>query len=158
MTRKRKPPQDRFWAKVDKNGPTPEHRPDLGPCWVWTGARKGKGYGSFFLDGKCRRAHRVAFEWQNGSIPNGLQTDHLCRNRLCVNPDHLEAVDNRTNSLRGVGFVARHAQQTHCLRGHPFTPENTKLEPDKYGLKRRCLTCRRQRARARYHAQKVQAA
>lgn len=91
-----------FWAKVDKHGPVPAHRPDLGPCWVWTAARHGKGYGMFSVDRKRKvRAHRFAYEMMVGPIPEGLDLDHLCRNRACVNPEHLEPVTRSVNLKRG---------------------------------------------------------
>lgn len=72
---------ERFWAFVDKG------RSDL--CWIWTGGRTGHGYGSFFLDGRTQRAHRVCWEMLHGSIPDGLLVLHRCDNPLCVRPDHL---------------------------------------------------------------------
>jgi hypothetical protein len=85
-----------------------------------------------------RRAHRVAFEWLVGPVPKGLVLDHLCRNRGCVNPSHLEPVTQQVNTLRGAGPAARNANKAHCKWGHEFTPENTGV--DKRG-KRWCKTC-----------------
>ena len=84
----------RFFAKVDKNGPVPEripHRPpDLGPCWLWTAAlSKLTGYGRFKVAGMEKRAHRVAFEIEHGSIPEGECVLHHCDNEPCVNHSHL---------------------------------------------------------------------
>lgn len=106
---------DRFWAKVDKTD----------GCWLWSAARTADGYGNIKVDGKARRAHRLAYELSVGEIPAGLDLDHLCRNRSCVNPDHLEPVTRRENVLRGDGLAALRAKQTHCKSGHEFTPENT---------------------------------
>jgi len=78
------PPEIRFWAKVDKNGP--------GGCWVWTGALADTGYGIFNLRAKLNNTHRVAYEWLVGPIPDGMHLDHLCRVRACCNPAHLEPV------------------------------------------------------------------
>ena len=95
----------RFWAKV-RIGSIPAHRPDLGPCWEWTGARNNDGYGEFVVgsrtDGNNRlvRAHRLAYETLIGPIPDGLESDHLCRSRSCVNPGHLEPVTHRLNLRR----------------------------------------------------------
>lgn len=117
---------DRFWAKVDKSG----------DCWIWTASRNPKGYGQIAMKpGGPKLAHRVAWELLNGPVPDGLQLDHLCRNRLCVNPAHLEPVDNRTNTLRGVGPTAINAQKTSCTRGHSLA--------DAYVSKgmRYCRTC-----------------
>jgi hypothetical protein len=94
----------RFWEKVDKDGPVPEHRPDLGPCWMWTAslnAGANQGYGHFGVGQKVVFAHRFAYELANGPIPDGLMPDHLCRNHPCVRPSHLEPVTNRENCLRG---------------------------------------------------------
>lgn len=94
------PESERFWAKVDKDGPTPQHRPDLGPCWVWTAARQRRGYGLFaHADGGL--AHRYAYTQMVGVIPAGLELDHVCRNTSCVRPSHLEPVPHRVNVLRG---------------------------------------------------------
>lgn len=69
-------------------------------CWRWTGAHVSKGYGSFWLDGKAQPAHRVVYELVKGKIPEGLHLDHLCRNRWCVNPEHLEPVTLQENNRR----------------------------------------------------------
>ncbi|MEU5302229.1 HNH endonuclease signature motif containing protein [Streptomyces noursei] len=121
---------DRFLAKI---------RDAEGGCWEWTGGRTSDGYGTFWLDGRQQYAHRVAYETLRGPIPDGLVIDHLCRNRACANPAHLEAVTNRTNILRGVGFCASRAQQTRCVHGHAFTAPNTYIAPN--GT-RKCRTCR----------------
>jgi hypothetical protein len=121
---------ERFWQRVDA----------AGDCWIWTAYTDAAGYG-VFREGTLRlRAHRVAYELLIGPIPEGLVIDHLCRNTSCVNPSHLEPVTTRVNTLRGVGPAARQAQQTHCKRGHEFTPENTYLELG--GRKRVCRTCK----------------
>lgn len=113
-------------------------------CWEWTGTRT-YGYGRFRLRGKYVQAHRLMYELLVGPIPDGLQLDHLCRNRACVRPSHLEPVTQRENILRGEGPTANNATKTHCRYGHEFTPENT------YQVKtggRFCRAC----ARARWHA------
>jgi len=114
-------------------------------CWNWTGARHMRtGYGSIrvYIDGvaKSDSAHRVAHQLFKGPIPDGLQIDHLCRNRRCVNPDHLEAVTCRVNILRGTSFQAINAAKTECIRGHAFDATNTYI----YAAgKRYCRECRR---------------
>lgn len=100
--------------KVDGNG-----------CFVWQGGVSTQGYGKFKVEGKTALAHRWNYRRVNGDIPEGKVLDHLCRNRRCVNPDHLEMVDNRVNVLRGVGPSAANEGKTHCVNGHEFTPENT---------------------------------
>ncbi|NEE06902.1 HNH endonuclease [Streptomyces sp. SID7499] len=129
---------DRFWCKVQRN-------PD--GCWLWTAATfKATGYGQFREGGRgsrVRTAHRVAYELLVGSVPAGLQLDHLCRNRRCVNPAHLEPVTNRENGLRGTSFAAVNAAKTHCVRGHAFDTDNTLTSPATGH--RRCRACARER-------------
>jgi hypothetical protein len=132
------PAAERFWPKVDKNGPIPEVRPDLGPCWVWRGGRY-QGYGTFHPTASTIiRAYRWAYTTLVGPVPPGLELDHLCRNRACVNPTHLEVVPHRINVLRGTAPMALNARKTHCTNGHEFTPENTWTSKDDC---RRCRIC-----------------
>lgn len=115
----------RFWARVKKSE----------GCWEWAGSISVYGYGQFQPSrGKNYRAHRLAYELSIGPIPDGLVLDHLCRNRSCVNPDHLEPVASGTNILRGVGPTAQNAAQTHCKQGHPFDSTGSRGE-------RRCTAC-----------------
>ena len=125
-----------------------------GGCWLWSGAPNSCGYGQLQVSGRPWRAHRYIYEKLVGPIPSGLQLDHLCRVRLCVNPAHLEPVNNRENVLRGVGRTAENARKTHCARGHEYTPENTRYQFHAGRPQRRCIICRRennrqQKARAR---------
>lgn len=111
-------------------------------CWLWNGNTTPTGYGQLYVDGQTVYTHRWAYEHFAGPIPDGLTIDHLCRNRSCCNPAHLEPVTNRENNLRGYSLSARRARQTHCLRGHEFTDENTYR--DARG-RRYCRACKRQR-------------
>ena len=111
-------------------------------CWEWGGYRHGNGYGAIWHEGKQVLVHRWSYEHFVGPIPDGLTIDHLCRNRACVNPAHMEPVTSRENTRR--------AMRTHCINGHEFTPENTYTPNDG---KRYCRECRRQRNRT--HRKKI---
>ncbi len=94
-------------------------------CWIWTGTITNVGYGIFSPIGRRCAAHRWSYEQLIGPIPEGLELDHLCRNRRCVNPMHLEPVTHRENIMRGTSPRAAQAKQTHCKWGHPFDEANT---------------------------------
>lgn len=132
---------DRFLSHV---APVP------GGCWQWTGYLMPNGYARFSLRGKQHYAHRVAYECVNGPIPDGLVIDHLCRNRGCANPAHLEAVTQRTNILRGTGFCAVRARQTRCVHGHLFDTANTYRAPNGTRKCRTCKTASTARSRRRH--------
>lgn len=89
--------EDRFWDKVDKNGPIPKHRPELGPCWLWMGSKQPSGYGIMKINSKKVRVHRLAWQLTHGSIPDGLWVLHHCDNPLCVNHNHLFLGDHLDN-------------------------------------------------------------
>lgn len=109
-------------------------------CWLWLGAATAGGYGNYWYEGRCRRAHSVLYILNKGPIPDGLILDHLCRNPACVNPDHLEAVTNRKNIMRGNASGARATRTGYCCHGHRLTGENVRHRPDG---KRACRTCER---------------
>lgn len=149
-TSRPKPVAERFWRYVQKTE----------TCWTWTGERARHGYGVLNIGERRVFAHRISYEMHIGSIPDGLIIDHLCRNTSCVNPDHLEAVTNRVNVLRGVGPSAKNAVKTHCLNGHEFTPTNTLRQPPNWleGPDRRgCRECKRKRNRDAAQARRAKA-
>lgn len=143
-------PEERFWSFVDKDGPVPDYEPLLGPCWVWTGGL-AEGYGAFSLEGRQIRAHRVAYIWLAGEIPEDCELDHLCRVRRCCNPAHLEPVSHLINVHRGTSPWAINAAKQRCgTCGFPYDAENTYW----YEGGRYCRNCMRRRNREWWHRQK----
>ena len=122
---------ERFWPKVAVAGPE--------DCWLWLGTKNRAGYGSIGRGGRgggFTGAHRAAYELTHGPIAEGLTIDHLCRNKSCVNPSHLEPVTQKENNNRGPG---PNATKTHCKQGHPFDAANTIYRKDRN--MRQCKTC-----------------
>lgn len=125
-----------------------------GGCWECGYAKDTSGYPQVSVASKMLLTHRVVFEAVKGPIAPSLQIDHLCRNRICCNPDHLEAVTSRENTMRGDTIPARNAAATACPHGHPRTPENTFPSDSKPGRQKRCRTCHNIRNRARKQRQR----
>lgn len=123
---------DRFWRKVNKTS----------TCWLWLGTT-WDGYGKFRRNGHTQFVHRAVYETMVGPIPSGLQIDHLCRVRNCVNPSHLEVVTQLTNIRRGTNS---NRSKTHCPKGHPYSKENTYI-PRTRPNNRMCFSCKRKRER-----------
>lgn len=122
---------DRFWMRVDADG----------DCWLWTGPVDREGYGQLAMPGpRYVKAHRIAYELLVGPIEPGLQVDHLCRVRACVNPDHLEPVSARVNVRRSQSTAAANARKVTCNRGHLFDEANTRVTAKGW---RYCRTCDR---------------
>lgn len=137
-----------FWSRVDAQG--------LTDCWLWTGATQTNGYGSAAHGGEGRTAlaHRVAYELAVGPIPAPLTVDHLCRNKKCCNPAHLELVTAAENTRR----AAAANRPTHCPQGHEYSADNTYIKHRSNGqINRACKQCRRMKQQE-YRARRAVAA
>lgn len=138
-------------------------KPQPDGCWLWVASQRPDGYGQIWIrfapgphGRRLESAHRAVFEELVGPIPAGLVIDHLCRVRLCVNPDHLEPVTQRENLIRGEGFAAKNAAKTHCNSGHLLAGENLVVVTDGDGNRRRkCRQCRKDRSREWREARKA---
>lgn len=139
----------RFWRKVNKGGPVPDFRPDLGPCWLWLGAMTKGGYGK--VGKPTRLTHRVAYELVVGPIPEGLQIDHLCRVRSCQNPAHMEPVTAHENQRRSRSVSGLNMAKTHCDAGHELSGDNLFVYPEDSARagRRACRACINRNARKR---------
>jgi len=132
---------ERFWRQVQGG--------DVRTCWLWTGRPANAGYGKFVDGRKWHQAHRYAFECLIAEIPDGLELDHLCRNRACVNPWHMEPVPHYVNTRRAqlgerISESRSHPVETHCANGHLRTEANTYIPPKGSP---RCRICNREEAR-----------
>lgn len=108
-------------------------------CWNWTATINNVGYGLFRFNGKLGVAHRFSYEYYNGKIPDNLVVNHLCRNRRCVNPSHLEVVSKKENLLKGITHLEK---KIHCKNGHEYTLENTYVMPNGHRVCRICSKIR----------------
>ena len=130
---------ERFWEKVEVNEKT--------ACWNWLGSLFSSGYGQFKLTHtKNVRAHKFAYEVNRGKVPEGLTLDHLCRNRKCVNPNHLEPVTQKENLMRGNSIQAMNSKKTHCNKGHSLSGDNLYI----HNNKRYCKICTNETKRIFY--------
>lgn len=142
---------ERFWSKVSFNGPIPPDGIQGGRCWGWEAGKSKAGYGQFALDRKPVKAHRVSYTINIGDIPTSLVIDHLCKNKGCCNPAHLEPVTHRENAIRCDSEVGINARRTHCKNGHELCGDNLFVyKPSKaYPHGRRyCRQCRRDSEKA----------
>lgn len=130
--------QERFWSKVKKSE----------GCWTWLGYSNRRGYGQVILQGKVIGAHRAAWSLSGKELPKfklGLSLDHLCKNKLCVRPDHLEVVTTAENTLRSDNICMQNKAKTQCKNGHMFTQENTVIRRSGHRDCRACLRIRSSR-------------
>lgn len=147
-----RPIEERFWEKVNKDGPV---HPTMGPCWAWIGAHR-RDRPVIWSGGQPRviYAHRLVFELTGrGKVPGDMFVDHLCRNGMCVNPDHLRIVTPSVNSTENnVSPFALNRAKTECIKGHPFTPDNIiwMKGPKDRRPTRVCIICRPHMVNSRY--------
>lgn len=127
-------------------------------CWNWNGYIDPNGYGRIGIAaGKTIGAHVFSYNFYKGIIPDGLHLDHLCRNRKCVNPNHLEPVTSTENILRGECPAAQNKRKIYCIRGHKLTQDNLYItrRKNRKDISRTCKICQRNRYRKYYYEQKL---
>lgn len=136
----------RFWRHIEIDVQT--------QCWNWTGKLINSGYGLFGVgtkkENKFKTSHRWSYEYFRGSIIKPFTVDHLCHNRICCNPFHLEVVSQKENVRRGEGILSINYRKTRCKWGHEFTSENTRI----IKLGRKCKECEREANRKAYRRRK----
>jgi len=132
--------EDRFWAKVNKTD----------TCWLWTAYKDQKGYGIFQMDGP-KKAHRISYQLIKARrVRKGFELDHLCKNKSCVNPDHLEQVTTWMNTHRAENTIAyKNSSKTHCPKGHEYKGANLVFSKNRYNGARRCRICKNLQERKR---------
>src|SRR5882672_4766312 len=104
---------ERFWSKVNKNGPN--------GCWEWTACIHHSGYGHFYWEGRVWSTHRLSYTWTKGEIPAGFEIHHECNNKLCVNPDHLRCLTKGEHTVIGASQSTINRKKTHCPKGHLYS-------------------------------------
>lgn len=144
---------ERIWLRVDKQGPIPAQCPNLGPCWVGSGANI-HGYPVINVDGKTEYIFHILYSMDGGVVPPDKERDHLCRNRACVNPSHIEVVTSGVNVLRGNAPPAKNARKTHCAKGHVLSGENLTPYALRQGL-RQCWICAKENDKLRAQADRA---
>lgn len=141
MAALKQPIEVRFWKYVLKTS----------KCWLWTASVVNGNYGTIDVDGKRCMAHRIAYELLTGKkLPKRLTIDHLCRNRRCVRPSHLEPVSSRENTLRGFGPTAINARKKFCIHRHPLRGKNVYRYKYRGQMWRACRECKRISDRRNY--------
>lgn len=119
---------------------------------MWQGALDSNGYSSFRDGSKVVGGHVWSYRKWVGEIPHGMEVDHVCENRRCVNPDHLRLVGRGTNTVRNSGPTAKNFQKTHCDNGHPLEGDNLLIDSRNYRVCKECQRARQRRYRARQQA------
>lgn len=121
-------------------------------CWIWKAGKTSCGYGAFYENGKQIASHRYSYTKAKGGIPEKMDIDHLCRNRACCNPEHLEAVTRKANLERGLTLIAGNLLKTHCPRGHEYSKDNL----IKSKKNRDCRICNLNRSKLMYVKKKME--
>lgn len=119
-------------------------------CIEFRGAKSTNGYGHIGIEGKIYRAHRISYILFKGPIPSNLCVDHICRNRACINPDHLRLLTLKENVLCGEELTAQYKKRTRCKNGHPLVENNLYKSPSSKN-RRDCIKCRRTQCLKYYH-------